>query len=340
VGDLHACAVMSNGGQVYCWGDNWFTQIGTASPETAIATPVQVPGLTGIPFVSAGGKSVCAGGTTTRCWGANANGELGDGTKMRKMMPSPTSFGATTSMAGGSQFHCALTTIPSIVCAGNDQDGQIGDGGGADKTTPQMVAISPNPVGIAAGTRHACALLGNNNITCWGNNEEGQLGRGTKSVIGAPAAIAGTFFEVHSGGDHTCAINGAGDLACWGNNNSSELGDGTATDRTTPTTVAIPGAAMIAKFGVGNFHTCALRNGNLYCWGRNLVGELGDGAGIDRDTPMLIGAMNLIGIGAGLGFTCVLDANGDVRCWGDNNRGQIGQGTITRSFTPVEVTFP
>ena len=88
-------------------------------------------------------------------------------------------------------------------------------------------------------------------------------------------------------------------------------------------------------------HTCALKGGRVYCWGRNYFGQLGDNTTTDRTTPTLVadGAMGNSGvtvIAAGWGHTCALKG-GKVYCWGYNDYGQLGNGTNTNSTTPTLV---
>jgi alpha-tubulin suppressor-like RCC1 family protein len=76
---------------------------------------------------------------------------------------------------------------------------------------------------------------------------------------------------------HTCALKG-GQVYCWGRNNYGQLGDGTTTQRTTPTLVAngAMGNSGVTAVAAGFYHTCAIKSGALYCWGRNAEGQLGN----------------------------------------------------------------
>ena len=80
VGSEHACALLSTG-EVYCWGDNTYGQLGRAG--AASATPVKVSGGFSFSTLSAGEFHTCAvevGSGAIGCWGRNEAGQLGDGT--------------------------------------------------------------------------------------------------------------------------------------------------------------------------------------------------------------------------------------------------------------------
>ena len=152
------------------------------------------------------------------------------------------------------------------------------------------------------------------------------------------AAIAG-------GRAHTCALKG-GQVYCWGWNEDGQLGDGTTTDfRTTPTLVADGemGNSGVTTIAAGGYHTCALKGGQVYCWGRNDYGQLGDGTTWDGTTPTLVadGAMDNSGVtavAAGWDHTLGLKDTTCLFAWGWNGSGQLGDWTTTNRTAPVRVS--
>ena len=87
-GGLHSCAT-TDAGRMKCWGDNDYGQIGDGTRQARL-TRVRVSGLTrGIQAITAGGSHTCAitAGGIVKCWGANFHGQLGDGTRKRRVTP-------------------------------------------------------------------------------------------------------------------------------------------------------------------------------------------------------------------------------------------------------------
>ena len=87
-GENFACALLS-GGIVQCWGDNGAGQLGNGG---AANMGIQFPSVTGITnaiAVAAGSVHACAllADHTVRCWGDNAQGQLGDGTTTTRTTP-------------------------------------------------------------------------------------------------------------------------------------------------------------------------------------------------------------------------------------------------------------
>jgi alpha-tubulin suppressor-like RCC1 family protein len=139
-----------------------------------------------------------------------------------------------------------------------------------------------------------------------------------------------------------------GKVYCWGYNNAGQLGNGSAGPTaysTTPVPVAdgAMGNSGVTAVAAGYGHTCALKSGQVYCWGRNVVGDLGDGTTTDRTTPTLVadGAMGNSGVtavAAGYGHTLGLKDTTCLFAWGANDYGQLGDGTTTNRTTPVQVS--
>jgi len=118
-----------------------------------------------------------------------------------------------------------------------------------------------------------------------------------------------------------------------------QLGDGTTTDRPTPVDVTGLTSGVESLTAFAN-QTCAvMSSGGAKCWGRNQLGQLGDGRTTDSSVPVdVVGLSSRVAnIAMGYDHACAALAVGTVRCWGDNSLGQLGDGTTAARSMPVEV---
>lgn len=317
VGEEHVCT--SGKTEVHCWGHNERGQLGNGTADGS-SSPVTVShGLSGdVIGIAAGARSTCAyTASAARCWGDNRFGQLGTGTtSVRELTPLPLQYtGALTRISMGFQ-HACLIGGSELRCWGNNNRGQLGTGTTTSASTPQLVTVS-QPVEVTTGSFHSCARTALSVVFCWGSNADGQLGDGTLVQRLSPISLPGTWTQVLAGGHHTCGITNAGVIQCWGSNDYGQLGIGSTADRTTPQPVTgFPGTAT-QLFGGGST-MCAINTiGNVYCWGRNDFGQLGDGTRTNRLVPTLVASIpSLEELDVGILGGCRLENGGTLECWG------------------------
>ena len=303
------------------------------------AVAVNFPPERGV--VAAGGRHSCALDTSGNafCWGANDQGQLGDGTRDDHATPNVVAGDlAFSQLSAGASHTCGVSRDGEAYCWGNNERGQLGDATTLERDAPVRVGAAGPFKAVRAGFSHSCALSRGGEIFCWGSNAYGQLGTGVGLTSARPAEVAGRlrFGALAIGWNHTCGITTVGELFCWGSNNAGQLGDGTRDDRRTPTSVAT--ALRFVSVAAGTQHTCAVStDGNVYCWGRNNYGQLATGPG-DRSQPGRVDANgNFSAVTAGAVHTCAQTTAGQVFCWGRNTFGQLGDGTTVDRAAPVRV---
>ena len=290
-GGDHSCALVTLG-TVDCWGDDSHGQLGDGQLADSVTSAVGVTGLTGATAVVSGWGHSCAllPGGTVSCWGANGNGQLGDGTTTDASTP-VTVDGLTgaKSLAAGWGHTCALLTGGTVDCWGYNLDGALGNGTLVTSSTPVPVTGLTGATALAAGADHTCAVLAGGAVDCWGSNFSGELGDGTTTDSSTPVPVKGlTGVKALVAGDyHTCALLAGGTVDCWGYNMFGQLGDGTTTDSSTPVAVGrITGATAVSA---GTSHTCVVTGaGSVDCWGANAAGQLGDTTTDNSSTPVVV----------------------------------------------------
>jgi alpha-tubulin suppressor-like RCC1 family protein len=307
----HGLAV-SPAGLVFAWGKNDAGQIGNGGGSSAsVTSPVSVPELTNVKAVAAGGSHSVAllSDGTVWTWGSNSAGELGQG---RSIASSATP--AEVVMSNGSPLTNVMT--------------------------------------IAAGYTHGLALRTDGSVWTWGSNTYGQLGDGTGNPVTADKSYhatqvittAGTplsgVSDIAAGGDQSYALQAppsAGALPTvfgWGRipvvtGLSNQPGYttvlrtpcgtiylSTPCDDRARSVLSVPGLTHIAA---GGLHGLAVANGQVYGWGWNIYGQLGDGTTQGREAPVLASGLSGVRtVAGGQEHTVVLMTDGTVRGMGLN----------------------
>ncbi|MDA3862304.1 MAG: hypothetical protein PF689_00380 [Deltaproteobacteria bacterium] len=137
-GDGHTCAAESDG-TAWCWGDNYYGQLGDGSGTMYQLFPVKVDSLTSVASISVGWGHTCAAKSdgTAWCWGYNEYGQLGDGSYTDQPTPVWVYLDSVaSSISAGDGHTCAINPDGTVWCWGYNEYGQLGDGSYTDQTTP------------------------------------------------------------------------------------------------------------------------------------------------------------------------------------------------------------
>ena len=346
-GEAHTCALTTLGG-VKCWGNGGNGRLGNGAFDPH-GTPVDVTAtdgsgnLAGITQIAAGNYHTCALTTAGRvkCWGAGAQGRLGDGGVSDRSTPVDVvaangsgTLSGITQISAGRDHTCALTTLGGVTCWGAGGVGQLGNGANPSlQGTPvDVVATGQNQGGnalsditqIAAGNYYTCALTAAGHVKCWGFNTGGRLGYGDSNswltrntpvdVVATGASQGGALLaditqitagRAMGGGSGPCALTTLGGVKCWGPGGNGRLGSGatTANNQSTPVDVCVTAVVQ----------------------------------GVCDGTPL----RGISQIAAGEAHTCALTTLGGVKCWGFGGYGALGNGANTSTQpVPVDVCNP
>ncbi|MEO9255409.1 MAG: RCC1 repeat-containing protein [Tepidiformaceae bacterium] len=341
-GGSHSCAL--TGGTAYCWGGNDHGQLGIGNPPESSPVPGSIRNLHAARLdLRMGWTSTCAiADSALLCWGANNQGELGDGTLLPRGEPVAVSGLAAdvTEVSLLGPHTCAIVD-GGAVCWGSNYAGELGDG----TTTPRIVAAPVLGLGhgvlhVAVGAFHSCAIVAGGGVKCWGSG--GLLGDGTTSNASEPVDVAGitNATAIAAGSLHTCVIDG-GAAKCWGQGSFGQLGGGSSpTNPVLEPTLVVGLGSGVTAIAAGDYATCATVTGALRCWGYNGYGQLGNGTYVDSNVPVAVTGLDsgTLAITLGSSHACATLATG-MKCWGSNFKGELGSDSPQgQSPVPVDVT--
>ncbi|MFC1791569.1 RCC1 domain-containing protein, partial [Gemmatimonadota bacterium] len=289
--------------------------MGTAGNSSV---PVAVAGGIQFVFLEAGLGGTC--GVTAAgavyCWG---KGELVGSEEDSPVPILVSTTPAFQTVSVGFQSACGRTASGEGYCWGRD-------GGDFGNDAPHGTHATPVRAGnnmifsvFRNGSLHGCGITPDGSAYCWGyDGGAGKLGLGMpmKSVQQLPAPVVGghrfASLDVNNGNNvtgHTCALTPSGAAYCWGTNYRGELGGPSAeicslsanppwdAYECSSSPVAVQGGLFFRSIASGNSggfetgggHTCAVTpDGEIYCWGGNGSGQLGDGSMADSHTPVRI----------------------------------------------------
>jgi alpha-tubulin suppressor-like RCC1 family protein len=337
------------------WGYNFAGQLGDGTTaDQASPDPITMPDGVATTAVSAGDSHSLAVGTdgNVYAWGDNSFGELGDGTSTDHSTPELIALPAgvtATAVSAGELFSLAIGS-GNIYAWGINSSGQLGDGTTTSQLSPERIALpgGVTATAVSADSDFSLALGSDGHAYAWGDNTYGELGDGTGAdhftpePISLPGGVNAT--AVSAGADSALALGSDGHVYAWGQNSSGQLGDGTTTSRDTPEEISLPGGVTATAVSAGNQFSLALgSDGNIYAWGDNISGQLGDGTTTSRDTPeeiSLPGGVSATAVSAGDEFSLAVGSDGSVYAWGNNSDGQLGDGSTASRDTPEKISLP
>lgn len=254
-------------------------------------------------------------------------------------------------VSAGGDHTCATMQNGAITCWGSDRFGQVGNGTPMGNAVGYDLQQDPLPGATAGAYNDAWKLFGAGLSRTQNANED------------SPAVVTGMSFglQVASGLTHSCAVDLYGRVACWGSNATGQLGIGDTWSR--GTAQHVPGLKDVVDIDAngetngpwsirkdnldwiptGTGHSCAVTAaGDVYCWGDNRYGQIGDGTrggdltvtnlggGRWSVTPKVVNASAMMRtkpvralmpvkatkVAVGETFTCALGVDQQVYCWG------------------------
>ena len=334
----HTCFLSS--GALYCTGHDTSGQLGFPDGVDRLVPTVVDVGTSWV-ALSLGYDATCLLDVrgALSCLGDNASRQLATGDAIARSSPTRVALARpVVSFSLRFAHACAVLDDASLWCWGSNDEGELGqsDGGGAAHGVPVRVSPELSWSEASCGQGHTCAITRDGALYCWGRNG-GVLGLGPALLTETSTPMragSGSWRHVVAGQNHTCGIASDGTLACWGDDSNADghagpVGLPGESHTSVPTTVD---GGDWATVSTDTFHTCGVRtNGELWCWGRNIEGQLGTGMLEVVDTPLRIGTdSDWARVAVGRFYTCAQKRDGSVWCTGANDFGETGIGVIER----------
>ncbi|MDP4156447.1 MAG: putative Ig domain-containing protein, partial [Bacillota bacterium] len=369
-------------GNVYAWGSNGGGEFGN-NTTTGSPTPVEAHGVGDIGFLS-DITAISEGSSTSLAldasgnvyaMGFNGNGQLGNNTTTDSHTPIEVlgvgGIGFLSNIidiSEGQASSLALSASGNVYAWGLNSHGELGINTTIQSNTPAEVqgvggsGFLSNIIDVQQGDLMSLALSASGNVYAWGSNTFGDLGNNSTAESNTPVEVQGVNgigflshiigISVSEGALFSLALSASGNVYAWGLNNAGQLGINTAsTDSLTPVEVHGVGnvgvLSNIVEISAGGATALALSaSGNVYAWGYNGNGQLGNNSITDSHVPVEVQGVggtgfltNIIAISeGGNANSFALSASGNVYAWGENNQGGLGNGTTIDAHTPVLIS--
>ncbi len=337
-------------GTVWAWGANGKGQLGNAT-NTSANLPVQVLNLAQVSMIASGANSQTTLASTSDgnvwAWGDGSLDQLGNGSLADSNVPLQVlGISNVTAINGGKNRSVAIKADKTVWAWGSNASGELGNGTNNSSSVPVQVLNLTDVTSIGGGSNHSLAIKSDGSVWAWGGNNNGQLGDGTVSNKSTPVSVtsfgSGATVMISGGEGFSVALKLDGTVWAWGANFNGKLGVNDAVDRNTPVQVWNSAQGTSSGFSAissGSAHNIGLKNdGTVWAWGKNGLGQLGDGTSSNRLTPVqVVGLSGIIAIVAGYNHSLALKSDGTVWSWGWNAYGQLGDGTQDNQSLPVKV---
>jgi alpha-tubulin suppressor-like RCC1 family protein len=363
--DSHSCAIMDDNA-TYCWGAGSHGRLGyggTTQKNLPFAPDTNaIGGFTNFKSLSLGDSHTCGitNLDTLYCWGSNSSGQIGNAATTDALTPTAVAFGATTTVklvSAGSTSTCAQKTDNGIYCWGDGTYGQLGNGVSTAITSSPIAATATSGLDLAnissfTGNEGFCVRNALGDMRCWGASEYQQLGNNANAsgpVKVNTSNLTGTkkFTKLSAGYYHVCGIGTDAQIYCWGGGYNGQVGVGSNGEFSKPVAVdtsSLPAGLTFTDIRAGYYHACAIAsNSNMYCWGYNGDGELGNNSTTDSGVPVLVDTTDMTGSKIFSSFdtakfhSCGIATDQTAYCWGWGSDRALGNGGTARKLRPYPV---
>ncbi|XP_059922232.1 E3 ubiquitin-protein ligase HERC2 isoform X1 [Gadus macrocephalus] len=295
-------------GKLYATGYGAGGRLGIGGTES-VSTPTLLESIQHVFIrkvaVNSGGKHCLALSSEGEVysWGEAEDGKLGHGNRSPcdrpRVIESLRGVEVVDIAAGGAHSAC-ITSSGELYTWGKGRYGRLGHGDSEDQLKPKLVdALQGHrvmDVACGSGDAQTLCLTDEDMVWSWGDGDYGKLGRGGSDGCKVPMKIDSLtglgVVKVECGSQFSVALTKSGAVYTWGKGDYHRLGHGSDDHVRRPRQVqGLQGKKVIA-IATGSLHcVCCTEDGEVYTWGDNDEGQLGDGTTNAIQRPRLVAAL-------------------------------------------------
>ncbi|XP_039287848.1 E3 ubiquitin-protein ligase HERC2 [Nilaparvata lugens] len=308
VGGEQTLMAVTSDGKVYATGYGACGRLGIGGVDTVLS-PTLIDSLQNVFIkkvaVNSGGKHCLAlsADGEVYSWGEGDDGKLGHGNT--SMCDRPCVIEALqgeeiVEIACGGAHSAAITANGELYTWGKGRYGRLGHGDSEDQLKPKLVEALMSyqvwDVACGSGDAQTLCVTDDDTVWSWGDGDYGKLGRGGSDGCKVPMKIeslAGLgVIKVECGSQFSVALMRSGSVYTWGKGDYYRLGHNSQDHVRRPRKVAALQGKKIISIATGSLHCVACSDqGEVYTWGDNDEGQLGDGTTNAIQKPRLVVAL-------------------------------------------------
>ncbi|XP_049689999.1 E3 ubiquitin-protein ligase HERC2 isoform X4 [Accipiter gentilis] len=295
-------------GKLYATGYGAGGRLGIGGTES-VSTPTLLESIQHVFIkkvaVNSGGKHCLALSSEGEVysWGEAEDGKLGHGNRSPcdrpRVIESLRGIEVVDIAAGGAHSAC-ITAAGDLFTWGKGRYGRLGHGDSEDQLKPKLVEALQGyrviDIACGSGDAQTLCLTDDDTVWSWGDGDYGKLGRGGSDGCKVPMKIDSLtglgVVKVECGSQFSVALTKSGAVYTWGKGDYHRLGHGSDDHVRRPRQVqGLQGKKVIA-IATGSLHcVCCTEDGEVYTWGDNDEGQLGDGTTNAIQRPRLVAAL-------------------------------------------------
>ncbi|XP_064637694.1 E3 ubiquitin-protein ligase HERC2-like isoform X2 [Lineus longissimus] len=295
-------------GKIYATGYGAGGRLGIGGMDS-VATPTLLESIQHVFIkkvaVNSGGKHCLALSAEGEVysWGEAEDGKLGHGNRSpcdRPRVIEGLQGKDVVDIAAGGAHSAALTANGELYTWGKGRYGRLGHGDSEDQSKPKMVEALKGhrviDVACGSGDAQTLCLTDDDTAWSWGDGDYGKLGRGGSDGCKVPSKIDSLqgvgVCKVECGSQFSVALTKSGAVYTWGKGDYHRLGHGTDDHVRRPRRVTALAGKKVVQIACGSLHCVACTDtGEVFTWGDNDEGQLGDGTTNAIQRPRLVAAL-------------------------------------------------